>query len=470
MTEPTKIKDQHWLAAWASDIWHVVSSPKALKDKWVESAKFRKDRALEARLNKQIRSHFIEAFNKSAQGEMKVNDIRAMAQYKQRNTGFKAALLDSYEKFSFWNLPGKIATTIGFFKAASYGLAPVMGAWAIIVPLTSFIGLRMANVHRNTANEKQEKALAARGFAPPFRVSVKDQQVFLGQDNVTNDLKSAFAIQGTDTPEWIYADYNPQKSAFNKSRRIHGPEFEALRAGIEADAHDAIYKSLGKNPDALDTAFAFHVLFPNDSTAQIIDNVSATNTPLKDIASILNQFTAKNHSDKGLSSLSQKFERQNLDFLVQMTQLGHEFGRPQASLVKTQLSDARFRNHLNFTEIASISYWPEDMAASFTELWRDRLYRETFSFAQCKDILTHMDAWGRTALQITEKDYARHLKGAEIIELAQPENAYWAKAYHELRQNHPEQTAALSHDDCKALVQQYGLLAIQQLNARPQPV
>lgn len=475
-------------------VFSVLTSPARLKAKMADFSQRRKDNKVAARLNGQIRKQFIAAYDASDKDEYSVKLNRMLDDYKARN-GAKSWLLKPYEIFSHWNIPSKIIAGLGFFKGASYILTPVMGAWALTVPLGTMIASRMALTHKDASNLRQEQQMAEKGIVAPIRVSVKNGALLYNGVNVHDNFKVAFPVRFQATPEWITAEYLKEKQHFAKHKTEHAFTHELSLRPDGAEKLAAIMARFRNDKDAQNAAALLHIVMPDSEGDAINARVAANadkmiNVPAEKKGGYLAQvfsktsgagdayteismnaalvkafepFAKRMPQDLGMKPLSGALTQDDTEYLAHMLSRNLCVGDKQASLIQTMYKKNATYQMLSFTQRVEVALFPENIQTMFMELWSERHLRDKFDFSSMREIILNFDDWGAVALKINAHDYAQDLTAAQIIELSQSDNAHWAKIYHDLKTDDAISTAHLTHSALKSLTQRFGQASKEQL-------
>ena len=478
--------------------------PSQLRDQMKIWAEQRQDRTQQARLNRQVRSQFAEAFNRSAKKEMTVGLYAKLRRYKNRNS-FYSALLRPYEGFSPLSFPLKIAAAATFSKSLRWLLVPVVGVSAIAVPLVIFAASRMGLIYRDAENRRQEEDFAKSGLVTPatFKVEAKKTSV-MGQP-LADGFMFGFPVTGRDEASWVTSTYNDAQKKLGNKALTQAAEFEACRSGTVSAAEAAGFREIfADNQSAKNCAFLLSILFPEKQAGEIIDTVqhmqgetarapaegqktglsakfkisaggaSGESLPMSvslpaAIISAFDAFYLRGRDDRGLSIFSGKIGMDDIRFLVELQALHLRPDAQQAKEICRMMRDPRFADEIPLKKIIEVALWSKEHAAVFDDLWKDREYRARFGFDALKEMTFNIEGWGGVALNLARHAYTQSLSGEEVIELAQPQNEYWAKTYHQLRMSLPETAQNVSHAEFKAAVQQFGLAAGGQICALATP-
>lgn len=461
----------------------------------------RQDRTQQNRLNRQVRSQFAEAFNRSAKKDMTVGLHAALCRYKRRNIFFTACLRP-YEAFSSLSFPLKIATAVGFSSSLRYLLWPVIGVWGIAAPIAAFIVSRMGTIYKNSENRRQEEDFAKLGLVIPCTFTVAAQKTTVTGRLMDDGFMIGFPVMHSQTPEWITSTYNNTLKKLDNRTLTHAAEFEACRSATVTDAQAcSIRKIFAEDASGKNCAFIFSILFPEKTACQIVSDVqqlaaetakmpspefgislsekfalhSGTGSARKRNKSVpmpvavvkaLEPFCLRGPEDSGLSVFSGSICMDDIRFLVELQTLGLSPDAGQVQDIVRMTKDARYSGELPLQKIVEVGLWPKDRAAVFDDLWKDREYRTRFGFDILKDMAFNIEGWGGVAVSLARHSYTQALDSAELIELALPENEHWAKAYHKLRISMSDAAHTVSHSDFKTSVQEFGLAAGEKIYAR----
>ncbi|MDE1153696.1 MAG: hypothetical protein PW788_14265 [Micavibrio sp.] len=454
----------------------------------------RQDRAQQTRLNRQVRSQFSEAFNRSAKKEMTVDLHEKLRRYKRRN-GFYSALLRPYEGFSSLSFPLKIAAAAAFSKSLRLLLIPVVGVWAIAVPLVAFVASRMGLIYRDAENRRQEEEFAKSGLVTPFTFKVEAKKTSVQGQQIDDAFMVGFPVMHRETALWMTSTYSDARKKLENRSLTHAAEFEACRSGSVSVSEAAGFRDIfAHDQGAKNCAFLLSVLFPEKQASEIIGAVQHMQSETAQIpaqgqktglsakfkssagdanaenlltqagfpaaiVSALDAFCLRGREDRGLSIFSGKISMDDIRFLVGLQALHLRPDAQQAKEISRMLRDPRFADEMPLKKIIEVALWPKEHVAIFDELWKDREYRARFGFDALKDMTFNIEGWGGVAVNLARHAYTQSLSGKDVIELALPQNEYWAKTYHQLRLSLPETTQNVSHADFKAAVHQFGLAA-----------
>lgn len=477
------------------DVARVIIKPSKLKNKLSEFSQRRKDAKQEAKLNAQIRQHFIKACNLSNEQELSVSAHKIIEEYKSRN-GVKGLWLKPYEVFSHLNLPTKILTGLGLFKGASYALAPALGAWSLALPLTVFLGSRVGLARRDGLNANQEAELSEKGIVTPFRVHVKEGETFYNNVNVSENFRTAFPIMHAPKPKWVSAIYLKDSRKFSKQEAIHAFEHELLLKANDREVIEQIKTVFPENEMAQNCAMLLSVLLSETDLEIIIETVQSYDSKLVSVdhelindkpkqkfnfvgmiqdkmagvevpfshvlVNALEPFAMRKPDDKGLSSLNSAVNIEDIEFLGHMLVRGIKVQTEQAKHIQDFQQKAKY-NAIGLSGALELSLASLKFREMFSDIWDEREVREKLDYASVKDVVKNIDSWGSVALKLCTHDYTKTLQADEIMELARPENKHWAQAYHEIKTSASQIPDGMNHIELKALTQQYGNATLNML-------
>lgn len=476
----------------AGEGWNLLRHPAHLRSQIRVWAQQRRDAAIQTRLNRQIRQQFIKAFNQSASKKLSVEINESMQRYKSRN-GFTAGLFTRpYEAFSSWNMPAKAIAIFALSRFLRILLWPVMGVWGVVVPLGLLVAERMTIASRDAENKRRETAFAKEGLLVPCDFEVKDGKAFVLEREVAPDMPVGFPVLRQETPEWVVTRYDAARQRLSSPETLHAADFEALlRHSLSWQDFESVEAAFPEQKTLRDCACAFSVIFPEKSVDTVVselktladEKTSAVRKAPRKNAGLSALFTgAAGKTDRlllpeaalralepfclnetkngGLQALSGKITLDDIRFLIELGACGNVIGRKEAGEISRMLKDPRFSKELTFRQIAEIALWPGELPAMFDDIWKDREYRERLGFESIKRMILNADSWGNVALRLVRHEYTKSLSTEQIIELAMPENAHWARAYHKMRLSLPAEVSnATGHDALKAAVQEHGLHA-----------
>jgi hypothetical protein len=447
-----------------------IKDPSMLAAKMRVWAQQRQDSSDATRLNRQARSAFAEAFNRSARKKLTVEINDTLRRYKRRNTSLLSFPPRAYEAFSTFSLPVKIAAIVAVSKIARLALWPVMGAWSVAAPLCLLVGARMMKTHKDAANKRDEDFLSGAGLITPCSFSVKDGAAFISDIPVRDGLPIGFPVLMTDTPEWVVRRYKSATRSLEENTIMHAAQFEALRLqSVSPDDQRTIDSSFTDRTDK-DCVYILSLLFKDapvtehiatvrafaaESKESIVFNTAAQPPLSHDVVRALAPFCMTGNTGVGLSALAGKMGKSDLTYLAALQSMGHAPDKKQAQDIFRMAADPRFKETLCFRQIAEAALLPEPQKKMLDEFWKDREYRARFTFDQLSDMVVHAEGWGGVALRLARHDYSHALTFEQIRELSQPENAHWAQTYHALRIS----GASMPHDALKKDIEENGCYA-----------
>ncbi len=470
-----------------------VTHPSQWRPKMQEWAEKRQDGAMKTRLNRQIRSQFMQAFNLSASKKLSLEVNEDMDRYRSRNKTM-SLLLRPYEAFSYFNLPLKLVTAFAFFKGLRDLLAPVMGPWAMIVPLTAFVGGRMGVAYRDAENKRQEEKFSANGLVVPCDFAVAKSTPSVMGFAVADRQPIAFPLMHQNAPEWLLSRYDETNKKLTKPETVHAAVYEAALSdmGFEAD-QVKINEAFPQQKSLQDFTAMMTIIFKDQSVEALIlqtqelakETVKVPVEAKKDTAlsaafaavnpakreatfpeaamKVLEPFCLRGNDGAGLSALAGRVGEGDIRFIVELQSLGHRADAAQATEALRMLEDPRLEN-LSFRQVMEAAMLPKAQAADLAEMLKDREYRTRFGFDMLRDMVIYAEGWGGVALKLSRHEYTKLLSDDDLRELAQPENEYWAKTYHQMRMSMKGQTQNVAHADLKKMVMELGLTASDALS------
>lgn len=474
------IKEQRrkWWQEDLSSVLTIIRDPQKIYKAAQKSWQNYNDNIKAGDINNRLRQQFIVSLNKSDRSELPHKDVRRLRALTNRN-GLGSFLLKPYEIYSRFQWPFKIASALLFIKSSVLLLSSALGGWAIAAPLVILGSSRIGHALKNMQNRRDERYFKDRGYDMPPKITVRKGKAYHGQEEVGPNAQIALPLLHTEKPQWAHARFDEVRTNFTKASILHAFEFELIQQNRAHADIVALQDAFPKNETAKNCAFGLQLLLPDYRTQEIIDIVKlyeaetlkektpATKIFKKDkrltelVLAVMEPLAVQDVGGRGLSNLTHLLDEDNLNFMIKMGKLGHILTKDQGKRLHSMAQDPRFHEHMSFHQLYQMALWPEQNYKIFDDLWRESSFRKKFNFEAARDIINNLSEWGKTALVITNHDYAQDLNAEEIFELASPENEHWAQIYHDIRSSQTCDTEGVGHTELREQIKRSGRLAIQ---------